>query len=188
VCLLPLTIPPAYTQIADVQKDIDKRVKGIFAGISITLPADPAAAAEAGREGQPEQLPEQTYTFPDLDDAAFAALGRDQPRVLMALLEAAQLADKTAWQGFQADVQTLKLKRQRLTGQLADARGLLEVAQREAAKQQGLGPAADKAALLQGGPVAPLVSGGAAVRTVRVVLVCGFESFNVGKCPGVGWV
>jgi len=31
-----------------------------------------------------------------------------------------QQGDKAAWQAFQADVQTLKLKRQRFSGQLAD--------------------------------------------------------------------
>jgi hypothetical protein len=164
-------------QIAEVQHDIDVRVKGMFGGISVTLPSSAAAAAA---DAPPDQQQQQTYSFPDLDDAAFAALGRDQPQVLMALLESAQSEDKTAWQGFQAAVQTLKLKRQRLAGLLADARGLLEVAQREAAKQQGLGLVADKAQLLQGAPVAPLVTR-SGLRPVRIVLICGFESFNVGK-------
>lgn len=192
----------AQTQIASVQHDIDKRLNTMFGGITVTLPAAEAAAA-AERDQQQEQQKTQSYSFPDIDDAAFAALGRDQPSVLMALLESAQSADKTAWQGFQAAVQTLKLQRQRLNGQLSDARALLDVAQREAAKQQGLGPVADKAELLMlqgggggagaaaggGGAVAqPLklsgVGGAAAggkVRPVRIVLVCGFESFNVGE-------
>lgn len=163
------------TQIAGVQQQVDVRVRAMFSGITVTLPV--AADADAGAAGQQQQ---QSYNFPDLDDAAFAALGRDQPRVLMALLDAAQSADKAAWQGFQADVQTLKLQRQRLSGQLADARGLLESAEREAAKQQGLGLVPDRAQLLQGAPVSPLVTK-AGLRPVRIVLICGFESFNVGE-------
>jgi hypothetical protein len=167
-----------------VQDEIDRRVKAMFAGLTVTLPTDAAAAGAAADAQQQEQQQQQTYTFPDLDDAAFAALGRDQPRVLLALLDAAQAADKAAWTGFQSDIQTLKLQRQRLSGQLADARSLLDVAQREAAKAQGLGRVADKAELLAGGSAAaaaPLLPGGKAVRPVRIVLVCGFESFNVGE-------
>jgi hypothetical protein len=167
-----------------VQNDIDRRVKDMFAGITVTLPPGAAAgtaAAGTAADSAPQQQ-QQTYTFPDLDDAAFAALGRDQPQVLLALLDAAQSSDKTAWQSFQSDIQTLKLKRQRLSGQLADARGLWDVAQREAAKQQGLGRVAGRAELLgAGAPSAPLLPGGKAVRPVRIVLVCGFESFNVGE-------
>lgn len=166
------------TQIAGVQQQVDARVRAMFSGITVTLPAADADA-DAGAAG-PQQQQQQSYNFPDLDDAAFATLGRDQPRVLMALLDAAQSADKAAWQGFQADVQTLKLQRQRLSGQLADARGLLESAERDAAKQQGLGLVPDRAQLLQGAPVSPLVTK-AGLRPVRIVLICGFESFNVGE-------
>jgi hypothetical protein len=145
-----------------VQAGIDARVKATFAPITVTLPAaDGDAAASRGSSSQGNQQQQQqqqagattTHTFPDLDDAAFAALGRDQPRLLMALLEAAAAADPPAWQAFQVAVQTFKLQRQRLSGQLADARGLLDAAQRQAAKQQGLGPVSDKAALMlqQGG-------------------------------------
>lgn len=62
----------------------------------------PAEAAEEQDNGQKQQQQQQieTFTFPDMDDAKFAALGRDNPKLLMAVLEAAK-ADKAAWQAFQ---------------------------------------------------------------------------------------
>jgi magnesium chelatase subunit H len=164
-------------QLAGLQQEIDARVNAAFRNITATLPAEPAAAAG----GEQQQQQQQTHTFTDMDDAAFAALGRDNPTLLMALLEATQAADKAAWTSFQADLQTLKLKRQRLSGQLADARGLLDAAQREASKRQGLGAASGAAAAFDAetARMAPLRTGGAPVRPVRIVLVCGFESFNV---------
>lgn len=163
-------------QLASLQQEIDACVNSAFRNITVTLPAEPAAAATGD-----EQQQQQTHTFADIDDAAFAALGRDSPQLLMALLEAAQAADKAAWTAFQADLQTLKLKRQRLAGQLADARALLDAAQREASKRQGLGAASGAAAAFDAetAGMAPLRTTGAPVRTVRIVLVCGFESFNV---------
>ncbi|WIA37068.1 hypothetical protein OEZ86_014043 [Tetradesmus obliquus] len=163
-------------QLASLQQEIDACVNSAFRNITVTLPAEPAAAATGD-----EQQQQQTHTFADIDDAAFAALGRDSPQLLMALLEAAQAADKAAWTAFQADLQTLKLKRQRLAGQLADARALLGAAQREASKRQGLGAASGAAAAFDAetAGMAPLRTTGAPVRTVRIVLVCGFESFNV---------
>jgi magnesium chelatase subunit H len=164
-------------QLAELQQEIDARVNAAFRNITVTLPAEPAEAV-GGEQQQQQQL---THTFTDMDDAAFAALGRDNPTLLMALLEATQAADKAAWTSFQADLQTLKLKRQRLSGQLADARGLLDAAQREASKRQGLGASSGAAAAFDAetARMAPLRTGGAPVRPVRIVLVCGFESFNV---------
>lgn len=80
----------------------------------------------------------------------------------------------TAGCAAQADISTLKLKRQRLNGQLADARSLLDQAYREASKREGLAVAAAAE-----GPITPLITT-TAVRPVRIVLICGFESFNVG--------
>jgi len=133
-------------QLADLQQQIDQRMKATFAKIVVRM-AEPAVSTDDTPPGQqqaaaPPETAEKEYTFPDLDDAAFAALGRDNPKLLMALLDAAQAADKAAWQAFQADVQTLKLKRQRLSGQLADVRSMLDDAERAAAKQQGLAAAA----------------------------------------------
>lgn len=164
----PWVLRARHLQIDALQQEIDACVKAAFENITVTLPAE----QQPDGEQQPQQ--EQTYTFKDLNDAAFAVLGRDNPKLLMALLEAAQSADKAAWTAFQADIQTLKLKRQRLTGQLADARSLLDAAEREASKRQGLAAAADT----DGRPITPLTTN-TAVRPVRIVLICGFESFNV---------
>eukprot|EP00879_Flechtneria_rotunda_P015094 GHRR01015774.1.p1 GENE.GHRR01015774.1~~GHRR01015774.1.p1 ORF type:complete len:899 (+),score=287.59 GHRR01015774.1:2958-5654(+) len=159
-------------QLADLQQQIDARINATFSNIRITLPAE--AAAGASDERQRQQLQQQEHTFADIDDAAFAALGRTNPLLLMALLEAAQSADKASWQAFQSDLQTLKLKRQRLSSQLADARSLLDIALRAEGKRQGLAAVRpDEQA------ITPLRTSTTPTRTVRIVLICGFESFNV---------
>lgn len=52
------------------------------------------------------------------------------------------------YSGTSQDLQSLKWKRQRLSGQLAEGWGLLDVAEHEAAKREGLGLLANNAYVL----------------------------------------
>lgn len=107
-----------------LQQQLDALFQGMFAGTSVTV--------------QREEGVQETVTLPSMTDAAFAALGRTDPALMSALLEA-KAADSAAWRSFQAAVQTLKLTRQRTQGALTDAQQLLDAAQRAAAKREGLG-------------------------------------------------
>jgi hypothetical protein len=115
-----------FLQVEAQQQQLDALFQAMFAGTSVTVQR---GEEEGGIE---------TVTLPSMTDAAFAALGRTDPALLSALLEA-KAADGAAWRSFQSAVQTLKLTRQRTAGALSDAQQLLDAAQRAAAKREGLG-------------------------------------------------
>jgi hypothetical protein len=209
--------PNPPSQIADMDREVDALYRAAFRGMTATLPPPPPAAAPpppAGGRGAPpppaaapaaaEPAEPETLSFPDgLSEAEFGELGRARPEAMRALLEAKEAADAPGWRAFQAGVATAKLKRQRLVGRLAEAQGLLNAAERAAAKA-GLAAAAaasedDEADVAAAGSASPggllqqllgrgtagaRGAGGAApegaARPVRIVLICGFESFNVG--------
>lgn len=81
------------SQLASLQQQIDKCIQLVFCNVTVQFPA------EQQQEGEQQQL--ETFKFTDMDDTKFAALGRDNPRLLTALLETAQATDKAAWQAFQ---------------------------------------------------------------------------------------
>ncbi len=94
-----------------MQSEIDARVKAMFGGLTVTVPRQPAPSdttASADQQQQQEE-DEETFSFPDMDDAALATVGRDQPKVWMALLEAAQSADKGKWTTFQVSCRPYSL-------------------------------------------------------------------------------
>lgn len=168
--------------------EIDGAVRDAFSGVTIEQETDRAAvggasvtAAAAAASPAPSTTA-ATETFPELDEAGLAELGKTRPNALAALLAAAAAADAAAWRAAQARLQTLKLRRSRLTGQLADARGLLDAAAREAGKRQGLGVGAAvplPAPTRSTAPSMPSRTGASSPRPVSIVLVAGFESFNV---------
>lgn len=104
--------------------------------------------------------------------------------MLKALLAAKEASDPAGWQAFQADASRLKLQRTRLEGEAAELDNALAVAEREVAKRQARARAAASASAAAAGGVAAAsgvaASGsGAALKPVRIVLISGFESFNV---------
>jgi magnesium chelatase subunit H len=184
-----------------MDNEVDALYRAAFKGITCTLPA-PSAAAAAAAAADPAgavAVP-QTLSFPDgLSDAEFGELGRSRPDAVKALLEAKEQADADGWRRFQADVSTLKLRRQRVVGQVAEARGLLDAAARAESKAAGLAVAEAESSVeeettgrqqqqqpggllkqLFGGAKEQAVGSQAPPRPVRIVLICGFESFNVG--------
>lgn len=204
--------------------EVDALYRSAFKGASVTVaaaavtaaspstaaPAPVAAAATArapaaGAAAAAAPEPSEVVSFPDgLGEAEFGDLGRSRPEVMRALLESKERSDPDGWRQFQAAASTLKLKRSRILGQVSEARGLLDAAERAESKAAGLerlralssseedGPAAAVTSPAGGkglfqqllGGLAPGAAGGgggaAAARPVRIVLVCGFESFNVG--------
>jgi hypothetical protein len=210
LCLSP---PSPLPQVADMDKQIDALYRSTFRGITATLPPPPAAPAPPPPAGPRAPAPTapaaatpaepETLAFPDgVSEAEFGDLGRARPEAMRALLEAKEAADADGWRAFQSGVATAKLKRQRVVGRLAEATGLLNAAERAAAKaglaaaaaasedeeELAAAPAPAAGGLLQQllGRGAASTRGGAgalpegAPRPVRIVLICGFESFNVG--------
>lgn len=71
-------------------------------------------------------------------------------QVMRALLSAAERSNPAAWRTFQQQMQTLKLTRQRLQGEQSDLAALIDQAERDAGKQQGLGMPLIPGASMQG--------------------------------------
>lgn len=183
-------------EVSSMDKEVDALYRSAFRGISFDLPQEQPPPGDPAAAKQPQQPAPERLSFPDgLSEAEFGDLGRSNPDAIKGLLGAKEASDADGWRAFQSGVSTLKLKRQRLMGQAAEARGLLDAAERAAGKAAGLqaaealssteeeeAPAGAAAGLLQQlfGARAGGAAGGGAVRPVRIVLVCGFESFNVG--------
>eukprot|EP00667_Euglena_gracilis_P014920 EG_transcript_15491 len=97
---------------------------------------------------------EVTYRCDEMSEAVFASLGRTDPDIVQALITQAQ-AEGGGWVAFQTRSQTIALKRNRLLQQLQDTSSWKR------------SPATTKAQREQ------FTKG-----TARIVLICGFESFN----------
>ncbi|GFR42159.1 hypothetical protein Agub_g3011 [Astrephomene gubernaculifera] len=170
---------------------------------------DGGAAGEEQQQQQQEEEEEEeeeegvVLKFESMSEGQFSSLLREQPAVVAALMAAAEAAAGAgAWREFQSQVSTLKLQRSRTTREAEELRAALAAAQRSAASNSSKRTAAAAAAAdsssgqaahglavplaRPGGGTAATRGGGgggtagAAVRDVRIVLLSGFESFNVG--------
>jgi len=155
-------------QVQQLSKDIDAQYAQCFSGLTVTI-------QPSNEEGQPT-----TRTFDSMDEASFAQIGRAEPGVMTALLAEKEEKDAAGWRAFQAQVRPLKLRRGQLEREAQElSTAISEAAQIMASKGEraARGAAAAAAAFPSGTAAGP--AAGAAGRTVRVVLVTGFESFNV---------
>ena len=134
--------------------------------------------------------------FPDINEASFKALSVEEPAVTSALLKAAQQGDQSVWLAFQRDAHRAKLQRDRVSAERIAAEAELAVARRGGGAVAAAAAAAKaKAEALQ----SSLGDDGSGLSTSdarRIVLISGFESFNVGlyrkaarnlarRCPNV---
>lgn len=122
-------------------------------------------------------------------------------QLLAALIRSKERADSSAWTAFQAQLSNLKLQRSRLEGECADLAAALEAA---AARQRLAGQSSEYEAAVgawdgaqqAGGAAQGQQAGGGQAQGMKVVLVTGFESFNVDlykkaavalarACPGI---
>lgn len=98
-----------------------------------------------------------------------------------------------AWQSFQSEASTLVLKRSRTEQEVSSLSDAMLAAERQfsmdasSSRAAAAADAADATALPAGG--AGSSAGGPATRPVKIVLLSGFESFNIGLYQQVwrGW-
>lgn len=172
----PLAWP---SQIADLTRQIDALYDGAFSSSLPRLASEWASSPSASEsEQQQQQQPDASLLQCPLTEAKFGELGRVAPPLMRALVSGKEKGDPAGWLAFQTSVHSLKLQRSRLEAQLADVTSLLTSAAREAAKQdaelmrQSEEPQA-------GGSSAAAAAASAGKRTINIVLISGFESFNV---------
>ncbi|KAK9800208.1 hypothetical protein WJX73_009512, partial [Symbiochloris irregularis] len=146
-------------QVGKLQSDVDAAYRACFKDVQLS---DEAEAAKAELE--------------QFSEAAFARLGRNNPQGMKALLTAKQRTDPQGWQAFQKEVSTLKLRSTRVCRELEDALSALDSSAAMASLM-----ASDTSA---GDDDSEDAEGRASSRTgtsgtCRIVLISGFESFNV---------
>ncbi|KAK9811539.1 hypothetical protein WJX72_005618 [[Myrmecia] bisecta] len=141
--------------VVSLQQEIDALYRAAFEGIEVSIEGD-------NNEAQAE-------VFTDVSEATFSNLGRSRPKVLTALLKAKEQSDGSGWVRFQEQAHSLKLRRTRAQRETEEAQAELYAAQRAIRLQGALGDA-------EGAATLPL---GAGTRTCKIVLISGFESFNI---------
>lgn len=179
-------------QVVALSSKIDGLYSSVFVGVQPAQPAPPAAgtageeraraeveAAAALRSQLAEVLPDPSA----LTEAGFGELGRAAPKLVAALMKAKEQGDPAGWLSFQTEVSSLKLQRSRLEREAADVAAVLNVAGRrervagERDEYEEAVGAWDDVAIGSG------TGAGAAQQQrrqgMKVVLVTGFESFNV---------
>ncbi|KAK9843478.1 hypothetical protein WJX81_004582 [Elliptochloris bilobata] len=152
-------------QAADLDVEMDALYNSTFGGREVEVVAQDAAGPSC-------------KCFETMSEAAFRELGRDLPKVFQALLAAVEAADAPAWRAFQARASDLAGRRARVRREVQDIERALwdaGVARRGAAQrardEEGegdIGEAGLAQRVLVGAP-----------GTCRIVLISGFESFNV---------
>ncbi len=183
---------PFPVQEARLQASLDALYDGVFKGISVQVPVqpDPAAAddepaAAATADTEPAM---ETYTVSSpLTEAGFQELSRSRAAAAAAVMAAAEAADGAAWRSFQSSARTLAMQRSRVAKEADEVAAAVLAAERAAARSGVLGGTrlAVPIAPADSAAAAAAAGGGggarrAAGREARIVLISGFESFNVG--------
>lgn len=144
-----------------LQREIDELYRITFCRVEI--PSD-----------QWKQLEERREVSSDIDttclsEAMFGLLGTSAPRHMNALLSAKEAQDPRDWQAFQSKVSSLKLRRERVARELQSISNAIQESQR--LQRAAVSPTEyDQLTQYQSQQKA---------NTVKIVLITGFESFNI---------
>ena len=185
---------------ASLTRDLDAAYRDTFADLVVQVPS--SIGGDEGDEGDAPRT--ESFSCPkDIDEASFRALAAADAAAASALLDAAQKGDQAKWLAFQRKAHMAKLQRDRVVAQKAAVQAEIAVARRGggavAAAEAAAKAARDAAAKAESaraadGGLAP--DAGLGTGTRRIVLISGFESFNVKlyrraarnlakRCPGV---
>jgi len=186
------TMHEARTELERVEEDMDKIFQDTFQGIVVQLGEEESKedTTETGTDKPRMDVQElfkkvrkkptgtrKTVVIEKMSEEEFAELGRKDPELFRGLTEAASRQNKDAWLAFQTKAHELKLKRERITRALesaeVDLRALIQQAdlanqahEQELATDQGESVEEER-------KIAPKTG------QARIVLITGFESFNV---------
>eukprot|EP00873_Tetraselmis_striata_P036146 jgi/Tetstr1/456410/TSEL_043144.t1 len=165
-------------EVEALQTQVDALYDTTFGGLAVRLPAGDDGGGDKSAGAVAEGVQER---FESMDEATFRELGRSRPAVLQALLAQKEAQDSRGWQEFQGVVNALTLRRSRLARERDDAEAALTTLRRSEAAADwrdkyvsGRAAAAERQGRRGSGAAA-----GAATRRANIVLISGFESFNV---------
>ncbi|PSC71131.1 protoporphyrin IX magnesium chelatase [Micractinium conductrix] len=166
-------------QITQLSTQINALYGSVFVGVDL-----PAGGAHAPEDAAAAELRAQAAAaLPDpaaLTEASFGELGRAAPKLVGALMKAKEQGDPQGWLAFQTAVSSLKLQRTRLEREAADIAGIIADAahtQRQAGEYNEYDEAVGAWDATAGAAGSAAAGGGRS--GVKVVLITGFESFNV---------
>ena len=171
---------------AALSDDLDKAYRDTFADLVVEVPREGDTGDTSVAEDSDSSTPtsSQTFTFPEIDEAGFRQLTKENAAAAAALLETAQKGDQEKWLAFQRNAHRAKLTRDRVRTQLAAVQAEANVA-RNGGGAVAAAAAARKAAAAAAAAAAASLSdgiGGPSSSTSKqrsMVLISGFESFNV---------
>ncbi|KAG2494735.1 hypothetical protein HYH03_007247 [Edaphochlamys debaryana] len=173
---------------ARLSASIDAIYNTTFGGLTVQVPTAVSADEAEGRELQDGDT--ESVSYQAMSEAVFSDVGRERPALAEALMGAAEARSADAWRAFQSQARTLKLQRSRVSREAEEAEAVLLAAERADARRGGaVGAAAGRGLAVPLAPVgAEAAAGGAGAarqagtpgKEVRIVLLSGFESFNVG--------
>lgn len=183
VAQLQHQLSDANAKLGELQRQLDDLHNSTFSGVEFSNSSSGAGSDSGADTGEPSM-----QRIDSMTEADFAALGRDDPAARKALLAAKEAADPKSVQRFQSAVVPLRLQRTRLKSEIEALQTAIEQARANARTAANLDDNDD-----EGAEAADMRS---LADTVRIVMVTGFESFNVDlykkaakrvakECPGV---
>lgn len=154
------------TQAEETARALRASVEALTAELDACYRATFGSITLAGDEGGASASAEGGRRFEDMTETAFRTLNTSEPATAAALLKEAE-KDIATWLSFQKNVHSIKARRDRARDSLAEAENALAVA-----KRGGVGFLTAPA---------PMKTGTVEQRegTRKIVLLSGFESFNV---------
>jgi magnesium chelatase subunit H len=190
---------------ASLTRDLDDAYRETFADLTVEVPTTPTEAEKS--DAASVETTTVSLTFPEIDESSFRNLCVENPLAASALLDAAQKGDQKRWLAFQRNAHRAKLQRERVVTQraaveaeaLVARRGGGAVAAAEAAARAKREKAKSLSARDSREGDLSITPGRDILRETairRIVLISGFESFNVKlyrraarnlakRCPGV---
>ncbi|GBG70565.1 hypothetical protein CBR_g6691 [Chara braunii] len=180
-------------KLDDLQSRIDGLYNATFAGVEIRVPREEnrekkwereggEVEVEAERGGHGDEDGYESMIFEQMTEAQWSEIGRSRPRLINAMIES---VEKIKWQNFQRDVHSLTLTRDRVRQFMhlvlhLDNQGCQEPLDLEIDNEAGD---------IESSPILKRAQ-------ANIVLISGFESFNVGlykkaaaliksRCPGI---
>ncbi|KAF5843563.1 hypothetical protein DUNSADRAFT_12825 [Dunaliella salina] len=170
-------------QASILTQQINELYNKCFSNVCVEVPNE-----KQQQDSQQEERGMVVRAFPQMDEALFAELGRTEPQVLAALLAQKEKEDAAGWRALQAQATTLQLQRSRIENEIAEISNAVSDFARSSAQQDArvareaaMAPMANGAAAPAVGANGASVSGSAHAGRppLRVVMMTGFESFNV---------
>lgn len=158
------------TQVSAIQATIDESYRQAFNGISPSM----LVTSDDTITDQSSSDIEQLFSI-GITESSFGELGRLSPVILQALLKVKETQDPKGWLAFQTDISSLKLQRSRLDKEIQQVTAAIDQAEKKI--RAALSPTEYESVT---SPQDFSDKDGAMARqTVTIVLITGFESFNV---------